>query len=220
MKQVPRLAGGQACDAQCRLIGQQGELSINALLDTGANLSALADRRMVPELQKIGFRLHKHPKIFTTGHNDEVIGEIVQYASGRLELAGRVQPIKVLIGETGHHDVIVGRRWLAEKDALIDVRNRSIVWRSTSPARWDDGPKEALAQLNQVEVRQAFTPFPKPKPKSSWREFKQANISLVSAIGFKTAADRLKATVGRIYYSLRLDSARSNQGQTCTTFYL
>ena len=203
MKEIPRLAGGQACDAQCRLIGRQGNssLSVSALLDTGANISALADRRMVPELQKIGFRLQKHPKIYTTGHNDEVTGEIVQYATGRVELAGRVHPIQVLIGETGNHDLIVGRRFLAEKDALIDVRNRSIVWRSTSPARWDDGPREALAQLArsdaQINEIRTTTPLPRlTRRKSSWREYKEANISLISAAGFKTTADRLKATVG------------------------
>lgn len=34
----------------------------------------------------------------------------------------------LLILDLGQHNVIVGRRWLAEKDVWMDVRNRRLVW--------------------------------------------------------------------------------------------
>lgn len=36
------------------------------------------------------------------------------------------QPFLIL--DLGQHDIIVGRRWLAEKDVWMDVRNRRLVW--------------------------------------------------------------------------------------------
>ena len=170
---------------------------MTALLDSGANISAMIDRRAIPDLNRIGITPHQHTVLRTTGHNDAHTGWVDQYVHAEIEIAGRVLGIDLLVGDTGAHDVIIGRRWLSQADGLIDPKNRTVHWRK-SFAHWDDDPKRALAELASADVDekpQRLRPQKSDKTRS-WRDYKAASISLVSAVGFKFCAQRTKSTVG------------------------
>ena len=175
---------------------------MTALLDPGANVSAMIDRRAIPDLNRLGITPRHYPMIRTTGHNDAPTGYVDQFVHAEIEIAGRVLGIDMLIGETGRHDVIIGRRWLSQTDGLVDVKDRTIQWRR-SFAHWDDDPKRALAELagssgsssEDDERPQRLKPQKSGKSRS-WRDYKVANISLVSAVGFKMGAQRAKADIG------------------------
>ena len=51
-----------------------------------------------------------------------------------LEVDGQQQyNVPFLITDLGHHDVILGRKWLAYLDLWLDVRNRQLIWPTSLP---------------------------------------------------------------------------------------
>jgi hypothetical protein len=46
-----------------------------------------------------------------------------------LRIDGRQsKEVPLLIADLGNHEIILGRKWLAEQDIWLDVKNRRMIW--------------------------------------------------------------------------------------------
>ena len=126
-------------------------LAANALLDSGANGEAFIHPRSTHILQN---RLHLKPRCLPNplqlraynGTNTEAVQE---YYEADLLVDGRRIPSRLLVCDTGHHDIILGRTWFIKANALIDCMNRCLHW-------LDDQPYDAVRRL-RIPRSELFT---------------------------------------------------------------
>jgi hypothetical protein len=62
----------------------------------------------------------------------------------------------MLLADLGQHQLIIGRRWLAEHKIWLDVENRRLVWPDKRT------PVEEVSEPLQTVVPRRILPRPKP----------------------------------------------------------
>jgi hypothetical protein len=68
------------------------------------------------------------------GYNGRMGKPIESILQIHLRINGRRQyNVPFLVIDLGHHDVILGRKWLAYLDLWLDVRNRQLIWPTNLP---------------------------------------------------------------------------------------
>jgi hypothetical protein len=60
--------------------------------------------------------------------------------------------VPFLVTDLGHHDVILGRKWLAYLDLWLDVRNRQLIWPANLP------PTPSFVKEITVTIRSLLEP--------------------------------------------------------------
>lgn len=104
---------------------------MTTLADTGANGYLFIDTQRAIEIARFfGIPTQKLPiPVGTKGYDGQAGSAITHAIVCHLLIEGRRflnQPF--LITSLGQQDLIIGRRWLAEQDVWLDVRNRNLVW--------------------------------------------------------------------------------------------
>ena len=125
--------GGPALTANYHLSQHGIQFKLNALIDSGADGEAFIHPKLLPAIKKY-FQVQilqiKHGGISVFGFNDNKHADIIQNVF-KLDLlvAGRRTPTWFLVCNTGKHDILLGRIWLAKNRALVDCEDRTIRWK-------------------------------------------------------------------------------------------
>ena len=132
-------------------------------------------------------------------------GEFSRAYDTELEIEGRRVLTRFVVGDTGHHDLILGQIWFSMHGVLLDPGRHLLHWgfedlarnQSTTGVRvenkgrrWDDGQYDALHRLksseNELEGEQEKrSPCRQPR---SFQEYQAADICFIRATGFKRHA--------------------------------
>lgn len=106
-------------------------LPINALLDTGAGGVAFMHQKLVQPLKKYLKPQFKHltgSGIAVTGYNNKSPTYVKEYFIANLVIDDRRMRCPFVIADLGKHDVFIGRKWFEGTGALLDCRNRRLIW--------------------------------------------------------------------------------------------
>ena len=133
---LSRLLGGKSFTVPCTLSRNGCGVNTTALADSGANAFALLDTKCAEKLSEfLNTPLETLEKpIPVKGYNGQAGQPITQVLRTHLRVNGRRQyNMPFLVTDLGHHDVILGRKWLSYLDLWLDVRNRQLIWPATLP---------------------------------------------------------------------------------------
>jgi transposase InsO family protein len=133
---LSRLLGGKGFTISCTLYRNGCGVNTTALADTGANAFALLDTkcaRKISEFLNTPIETLKRP-VPVKGYNGQTGKPITSILRIHLRVNGRrLYNMPFLVTDLGHHDVILGRKWLACLDLWLDVRNRQLIWPADLP---------------------------------------------------------------------------------------
>jgi predicted aspartyl protease len=123
------LLGGASLTTPCTLSKNGYDVTSNALIDSGANGFIFVNTRLAVELSKyLDVRIKKLAhSIPITGYNGEAGNPISYMLRLNITVDGRRQynaPLLVL--DLGGHDIILGRKWLAYFNILVDARRADV----------------------------------------------------------------------------------------------
>jgi hypothetical protein len=105
---------------------------LNALIDSGAGGEAFIHPKLLPAIKKyfqVKMLRIKHGGVSVSGFNNKHADSIQDVFRIDLLIAGRRIPTWFLVCNTGRHDILLGRIWLAKNRALVDCENRAIIWK-------------------------------------------------------------------------------------------
>ena len=105
-------------------------LNYTALIDTRANGYGFISRNKAQEVRKL-LRTHRiklDRPVPITGYNGSDTEELQWATEANLLVMGRIEArVPFLEANLGRHDIILGRKWLADHRILVDCyRNRLI----------------------------------------------------------------------------------------------
>ena len=127
---LSRLIGGKSFTIPCILSRNGYRVKTTALADSGANAFTLLDAKCAQKISKFlntPFKKLERP-IPVKGYNGQTGKPITSILQIYLSVDGQRQyNVPFLITDLGHHDVILGRKWLAYLDLWLDVRNRLLI---------------------------------------------------------------------------------------------
>src|SRR5579862_4913057 len=133
---LSRLMGGKSFTILCNLSRNGCGVNTTALADSGANAFALLDTKCawkISEFLNTPIENLEKP-VPVKGYDGRIGKPIVSMLRVHLRIDGRRQyNVPFLITDLGHHDVILGRKWLAYLDLWLDVRNRQLIWPTNLP---------------------------------------------------------------------------------------
>jgi predicted aspartyl protease len=133
---LSRLLGGKSFTIPCTLYRNGYGVNTTALADTGANAFTLLDTKCakkISEFLNTPIEALEGP-VPVRGYNGQMGNAITSILRINLRVNRRRQyNVPFLITDLGHHDVILGRKWLAYLDLWLDVRNRQLIWPATLP---------------------------------------------------------------------------------------
>ena len=123
--------GGKGFTVPCRISRNGYSIELTALADSGANDSIFLNTPRAIEAGKFFnttvIRLKKPlPTSGFDGKNSQAITHAIilhLLIDGRRHL-----DVPMLIADLGHHDVIIGRKWLSQHDIWLNVKNRRLLW--------------------------------------------------------------------------------------------
>ena len=128
--------GGKGFTTSCTLYRNGCGVNTAALADTGANAFALLDTkcaRKISEFLNTPLETLKRP-VPVRGYNGQAGKPITSILRTHLRVNGRrLYNMPFLVTDLGHHDVILGRKWLAYLDLWLDARNRQLIWPAELP---------------------------------------------------------------------------------------
>ena len=113
---LSRLMGGKSFVVHCTLSRNGYGVNTTALADTGANAFALIDTKCAMKLSEfLNVPVEPLPQpISVKGYNGRKGNPITSILRMHLRINGRRQyNVPFLVTDLGHHDVILGRKWLA-----------------------------------------------------------------------------------------------------------
>jgi hypothetical protein len=112
------------------------------LLDSGANGEAFISSKFYkPIKERLNPTLHKLPQaIQITSYNNQPTDTLRRAFQTDVLIDGRRTSTWFFFCDTGKHDVLLGRHWFKKTGALIDCKNRRLVWP-------DEAPYEASHQI-------------------------------------------------------------------------
>jgi hypothetical protein len=127
---LSRLMGGKSFTIPCTLSRNGCGVNTTALADSRANAFALLDTKCtkkVSEFLNTPLETLERP-ILVKGYNGQYGKPITSILRIHLHINGRRQyNVPLLVIDLGHHDVILGRKWLAYLDLWLDVWNRQLI---------------------------------------------------------------------------------------------
>jgi hypothetical protein len=120
----------------CHLSQHGVQFKLKALIDSGAGGEAFIHPKLLPAIKK-HFQVKtlriKHGGVSVSGFNNRHTDTIQNVFKMDLLIAGRRVPTWFLVCNTGRHDVLIGRIWLAKNRALVDCEERKIHWKEEPP---------------------------------------------------------------------------------------
>ena len=133
---LSRLMGGKSFTIPCTLSRNGCGVNTTALADSGANAFALLDTKCakkVSEFLNTSLEMLENP-VPVKGYDGRIGKPITSILRIHLRVNGRRQyNVPFLVTDLGHHNVILGRKWLAYLDLWLDVRNRQLIWPTSLP---------------------------------------------------------------------------------------
>ena len=131
-----------------------------ALADTGANAFALVDTKCAAKLAEF-LSAPVEPlsqPVPVKGYDGRRGNPITSILRTHLRIDGRKQyNVPFLVTNLGHHDVILGRKWLAYSNLWLDVRNCQLIW----PANLLPTPSFAKEVRTNLKTLMEITPDPR-----------------------------------------------------------
>jgi predicted aspartyl protease len=129
--------GGPAFVFECIVYFNGLAIKLKVLIDTGANGYAFINRRRAEQLRQlfphVERRLLPHTAV-ATGYKDGKEEDITHATLLHMELDGRQEyNVPFLEVSLGHHDIILGRSWLAHNDVNPDCKRHRLNWPSERP---------------------------------------------------------------------------------------
>ena len=133
---LSQLMGGKSFVVHCTLSRNRYGVETTALADTRANDFALVDTKCATKLAEfLNIPVEPLPRpIPVKGYDSHKGNPIASILCAHLRIDSRRQyNVPFLVTDLGHHDVILGRKWLAYLNLLLDVWNRQLIWPATMP---------------------------------------------------------------------------------------
>jgi hypothetical protein len=128
--------GGKSFTIPCILSRNGCGVKTTTLANSKANAFTLISVKCAKKLSKFlntPFEKLERP-IPVKGYNGQSGTPITSVLRIHLRVDGRRQyNVPFLITDLGHHDVILGRKWLAYLDLWLDVRNQQLIWPTNLP---------------------------------------------------------------------------------------
>ena len=128
---LSKLLGGQGFHVDSQLAYNGLSFTVNTLADTGANGYLFIDTKKAIELARF-YNIPTEPlkqPAKTRGFSGSDGPRITHAIKLHLIVGGRrFLNQTFLILNLGQHEAIIGRRWFAEHDVWLDVRNRRLIW--------------------------------------------------------------------------------------------
>jgi hypothetical protein len=116
---LSQLLGGKSFTTPCTLFRNGCGVDTTALANSGANAFALLDTkcaRNLSEFLNTPLETLERP-ILVKGYNGQIGKPITLILRTHLQVNGRRQyNVPFLVTDLGHHDVILGRKWLSYLD--------------------------------------------------------------------------------------------------------
>jgi len=157
--QLNQLFGGQSFTVSSRISINGYGINITALADTGANGWIFLNTPVAIAAAKF---LHTSTipldrPCYIRGYDSKSEFEITHAIKFNLAVGGRrFLEVPMLIADLGNHDMIIGRKWMAAQNVLLDVRNRRLLWPDgTSPL-----DEAQIAQETAFEKEMLLKPSP------------------------------------------------------------
>ena len=123
--------GGKHLTVSCTLAKNGYGVISQALIDSGANGFVFIDTCCAVDIAKfLGLKTQRLPRAVPVKGYDGQRGQpVTHYLRLHLSVDRRRQyNVPLLILDLGSHDLILGHKWLAFLDILVDVRRRCLVW--------------------------------------------------------------------------------------------
>ena len=123
--------GGPHLTIPCTLSYNGYAVQLPALADSGANGFSFINTPCAVSIAKfLNLKARRLPQpIHVKGYNGQVGSTITHLLKLHLTVDGRRQyNIPLLILDLGSHDLILGRKWFAYFNVLIDTRHRRLLW--------------------------------------------------------------------------------------------
>ena len=123
--------GGKHLTISCTLASNGYGVISQALIDSGANGFLFIDTQCAIDIAKfLKLKAKRLPRAVPVKGYDGQRGQpVTHYLRLHLSVDGRRQyNVPLLILNLGSYDLILGRKWLAFLDILVDVRRRRLVW--------------------------------------------------------------------------------------------
>ena len=145
--------GGDPLTSSCQIAFNGMALSATALYDSGANCDLIIDKKLAARMEEIlGAKRMKvsRPKVVSgyDGRSQQTIDTVV---SAHLKIQGRIDRNVLFIVASINQDLMIGRKWFARNDVIIDVPRRRLLF----PADWR--PEQAHDILMNQIGRQLLT---------------------------------------------------------------
>ena len=128
--------GGPHLTVPCTLSHNGYAIQLSALADSGANGFVFINTPCAIDIAKfLNLKARRLPQpINVKGYDGQASNAITHVLQLHLTLDGRRQyNIPLLILDLGSHDLILGRKWFAYFNILIDARHQCLVWPNTLP---------------------------------------------------------------------------------------
>ena len=123
--------GGKHLTISCTLAKNGYGVISQALIDSGANGFVFINTCCAVDIAKfLGLKTQRLPRAVPVKGYDGQRGQpVTHYLRLHLSVDGRRQyNVPLLILDLGFHDLILGRKWLAFLNILVDVRRRRLIW--------------------------------------------------------------------------------------------
>jgi len=128
---LQQLLGGSSFTVPSAIACHGYAVSIDSLVDTGANGQIFIDADLAVDLARTWNRkLYKLPFTCGTRTFDGKPGpELSHVILLHFHLDGRrYLNTPMILADLGQHQMIIGRKWLANQDVWLDVKNRELIW--------------------------------------------------------------------------------------------
>ena len=207
---LSRLIGGKAFTIPCTLSRNGYGVDTFALPDSGANGFSFVDTQCALDIAKfLNIKAHKMIRPISVNGYDGVGGKsITHYIKATLTLDGRRQlDIPFCILDLGHHDVILGARWMEYFDVKPDLRNKKLIWPETSPKTSQDVFHREIRVPRQLLRKQDTVPEHQRDVQARDRAFAQEDLR-------REAGRRADTSIGVLYGKATYKTLNVTYGRT------
>jgi predicted aspartyl protease len=143
-------------------IGKNGYLvQTDSLADTGANGYTFINTEFAIQVAKFcqtpAIRLQA--TCYVKGYDGKTKEPVTHVIFLDLHIDGRqFKEVPLLIANLGNHKIILGRKWLAEQDIWLDVKNRRMMWPTGR------SPEERVRLRNELVAPEGALDWRAPNP--------------------------------------------------------
>jgi transposase InsO family protein len=123
--------GGKHLTIACKISKNGYGVTSHALIDSGANGFVFIDTLCAMDIAEyLGLKAQPLPRTITVkGYDGQSCNSASHYLRLHLTIDGRRQyNVPFVILDLGSHDIILGRKWLAQFDIGVDCRRNCLLW--------------------------------------------------------------------------------------------